>query len=310
MTAAKAPRAGGVKPALAPRSFVIGEATLPAAALGPGLYVVATPIGNLMDVTLRALAILAGADGILAEDTRVSRALLTRYGIERPLSPYHEHNAAEARPRALRRIAEGQALALISDAGTPLISDPGYRLVSEAIAQGFAVTVAPGPSAALAALCIAGLPTDRFTFEGFLPARQSARRERINALAAVPGTLVFYEAPGRLAETLADLALELGPRAAAVARELTKLHEEVRRGALDELAAEYAAGETPRGEIVIVVGPGEARPVVSEAALDREIAGELTSLSVRDAAAAVAARHGLPRRHIYARALKLAGARR
>jgi 16S rRNA (cytidine1402-2'-O)-methyltransferase len=310
MTAARAPHTDSVKPSRPPRSFVIGGAALPAAALDPGLYVVATPIGNLMDVTLRGLAILAGADGILAEDTRVSRALLARYGIERPLSPYHEHNAVEARPRALRRIAGGEALALISDAGTPLISDPGYKLVAEAIARGFAVTVAPGPSAALAALCVAGLPTDRFFFEGFLPARQSARRERINALAAVPGTLVFYEAPGRVAETLADLALELGPRAAAVARELTKLHEEVRRGALDELAREYAGRETPRGEIVIVVGPAQARPVVPEAALDREIAEELANLSVRDAAAAVAARHGLPRRQVYARALKLAGARR
>jgi 16S rRNA (cytidine1402-2'-O)-methyltransferase len=292
------------------RSFMIGEATLPAATLNPGLYVVATPIGNLADVTLRALAILAGADGILAEDTRVSRALLARYGIERPVSPYHEHNAAEARPRALRRIADGQALALISDAGTPLISDPGYKLVAETIAQGFAVSVAPGPSAALAALCIAGLPTDRFYFEGFLPTRRSARRERINALAAIPGTLVFYEAPGRLAEMLADLALELGDRPAAVARELTKLHEEVRRGALGELAAKYSAGEPPRGEMVIVVGAAEARPVVSEAALDREIAEQLEKLSVRDAAAAVAARHGLPRRQVYARALALAGAQR
>jgi 16S rRNA (cytidine1402-2'-O)-methyltransferase len=289
---------------------MIGDATLPAATLNPGLYVVATPIGNLGDVTLRALAILAGADGILAEDTRVSRALLARYGIERPVSPYHEHNAAEARPRALRRIAEGQALALISDAGTPLISDPGYKLVADAIAQGFAVAVAPGPSAALAALCVAGLPTDRFYFEGFLPTRRSGRRERINALAAVPGTLVFYEAPGRLAETLADLALELGPRPAAVARELTKLHEEVRRGALDKLAAEYSEGEPPRGEIVIVVGATEARPVVSDAALDREIAESLETLSVRDAAAAVAAKHGLPRRQVYARALALAGAQR
>jgi len=274
------------------------------------LYVVATPIGNLADVTLRALMILAGADAILAEDTRVSRALLARYGIERPLSPYHEHNAAEARPRALKRIAEGQALALISDAGTPLISDPGYKLVAEAIARGFAVAVAPGPSAALAALCVAGLPTDRFYFEGFLPPRRSARRERINALAAVPGTLIFYEAPGRLAETLADLALELGNRQAAVARELTKLHEEVRRGSLDELASEYAASEPPRGEIVIVLGAAEARPAVSEAALDREIAEQLMKLSVRDAAAAVAAKHGLPRRQVYARALALTGARR
>jgi len=261
-------------------------------------------------VTLRALAILAGADAILAEDTRVSRALLARYGIERPLSAYHEHNAAEARPRALRRIAEGQALALISDAGTPLISDPGYKLVSEAIELGFAVIAAPGPSAALAALCVAGLPTDRFYFEGFLPSRSSARRERINALAAVPSSLIFYEAAGRLAETLADLALELGPRPAAVARELTKLHEEVRRGALDKLAAEYAADGAPRGEIVIVVGPSEARPAVSEAALDREITEQLATLSVKDAAATVAAKHGLPRRQVYARALAIAGAQR
>ena len=166
MTAAKAPRSDRVKTVRSSRTFHIGDATLPAATLNPGLYVVATPIGNLADVTLRALATLAGADGILAEDTRVSRALLARYGIERPLSPYHEHNAPEARPRALKRIAEGQALALISDAGTPLISDPGYKLVAEAIELGFAVAVAPGPSAALAALCVAGLPTDRFYFEG------------------------------------------------------------------------------------------------------------------------------------------------
>src|ERR1700678_1427017 len=300
----------GPQRATAERSFtVLGTRTI-ADPIEPGLYVVATPIGNLGDVTLRALAILAGADAILAEDTRTSRTLLARYGIERRLSPYHEHNAAEARPRALKRIAEGQALALISDAGTPLISDPGYKLVAEAIDLGLAVVAAPGPSAALAALCVAGLPTDRFYFEGFLPPRTSARRERINALAAVPGSLIFYESAGRLAETLADLAVELGPRPAAVARELTKLHEEVRRGALDKLAAEYAAGGAPRGEIVIVVGAAEERPAVSEAALDREIAEQLTNLSVKDAAAAVAARHGLPRRQVYARALALAGAQR
>src|SRR5271169_692522 len=310
MTAAKAPQSDSVKTVRSSRTFHIGDATLSAATLDPGLYVVATPIGNLADVTLRALAILAGADAILAEDTRVSRALLARYGIERPLSPYHEHNASEARPRALKRIAEGQALALISDAGTPLISDPGYKLVAEAIEFGFAVAAAPGASAALAALCVAGLPTDRFYFEGFLPPRSSARRERINALAAVPGSLIFYEAAGRLAETLADLALELGPRPAAVARELTKLHEEVRRGALDQLAAEYERQEAPRGEIVIVVGQAEARAPIADDALDREIAEQLLKLSVRDAAAAVAARHGLPRRQVYARALALVGAAR
>ena len=169
MTVAKVPQSDSVKTDRSSRTFHIGDATLPAATLDPGLYVVATPIGNLGDVTLRALAILAGADAILAEDTRVSRTLLARYGIERPLSPYHEHNAAEARPRALRRIAEGQALALISDAGTPLISDPGFKLVRAAYEAGFPVSAAPGPSAALAALAVAGLPTDRFFFEGFLP---------------------------------------------------------------------------------------------------------------------------------------------
>jgi len=292
------------------RTFVVAGAAIAASRLSAGLYIVATPIGNLGDVTLRALAMLAGADGILAEDTRVSRTLLARYGIETPLSPYHEHNAAEARPRALKRIAEGEALALISDAGTPLISDPGYRLVAEAVAQGLPVTAAPGPSAALAALCLAGLPTDRFYFEGFLPPKRAARRERINALAAAPGSLIFYEAPGRLAETLADLALELGPRRAAVARELTKLHEEVRRGALGELAAEYAGQEAPRGEIVIVVAPAEARAPMSEEALEKDIIDALAALSVKDAAAAVAAKHGLPRRQVYARALALAGAAR
>jgi 16S rRNA (cytidine1402-2'-O)-methyltransferase len=292
------------------RRFFVHGSPVPAPPLAPGLYVVATPIGNLADVTLRALSILAAADAILAEDTRVSRTLLSRYGIESPLSPYHEHNAAEARPRALRRMAEGQALALISDAGTPLISDPGYKLVAEAIASGLAVTAAPGASAALAGLCVAGLPTDRFYFEGFLPPRSAARRERINALAGVPATLVFYEAPSRLAGTLSDLALELGPRPAAVARELTKLHEEVRRGALDALASHYAAADEPKGEIVIVVGAAERRETVSEEALTEELREALGALSVRDAAAAVAARHGLPRRQIYARAVALAGGRR
>jgi 16S rRNA (cytidine1402-2'-O)-methyltransferase len=292
------------------RSFLVHGEAVPAPPLAPGLYVVATPIGNLGDVTLRALAILAGADAILAEDTRVSRTLLARYGIVTPLSPYHEHNAAEARPRALRRMSEGRALALISDAGTPLISDPGYRLVAEAVAMGLPVTTAPGASAALAALCVAGLPTDRFFFEGFLPPRSAARRERINALAAIPGTLVFYEAPSRLAATLDDLALELGPRPAAVARELTKLHEEVRRGPLDALAADYAAAGEPKGEIVILVGAALAREAASEDALNVEIVEALLTLSVKDAAAAVAARHGLPRRQVYARALAIAGALR
>ena len=299
------------QPAARPeRTFLVHGAAIPAPPLASGLYVVATPIGNLGDVTLRALSILAAADTVLAEDTRVSRTLMSRYGIETPLSPYHEHNAAEARPRALSRIAKGQALALISDAGTPLVSDPGYKLVTEAVAAGLSVIAAPGASAALAALCVAGLPTDRFFFEGFLPPRSAARRERINALAAVPGTLVFYEAPSRVAEMMADLARELGPRPAAVARELTKLHEEVRRGTLDALASEFAARDPPRGEIVVLVGPPLAREAVDGQTLDAEIRVALGALSVKDAAAAVAARHGLPRREIYARALALAGGAR
>jgi 16S rRNA (cytidine1402-2'-O)-methyltransferase len=276
----------------------------------PGLHIVATPIGNLGDVTLRGLATLAAADAILAEDTRVSSRLTSRYEITTPLIAYHEHNAAQSRPRILERLSQGQALALISDAGTPLISDPGYKLVAEAVAAGISVTSLPGPSAALTALTLSGLPTDRFFFEGFLPHKSAARRERANALARVPATLIFYEAPNRLAESLADLATELGPRPAAVARELTKVFEETRRGDLAGLAAEYAAGPPPKGEIVIVVGPPSAEPVLAPDALDREILAALEALSVKDAAAAVAARTGLPRREVYGRTLQLAGERR
>ena len=303
------PSADEIEPRAA-RTFTVFGALVAAPSLTAGLYVVATPIGNLADVTLRALEIMAGADAILAEDTRVSRTLLQRYRIDTPLTPYHEHNAAEVRPRALSRIAGGEALALISDAGTPLISDPGHKLVAEAAAMRLSVVAAPGPSAALAALCVAGLPTDCFIFVGFLPPRRAARRERINALAAAPGTLVLYEAPGRLADSLADLTFELGPRPAAVARELTKIHEEVRRGTLDSLAAQYAAEAPPKGEIVVIVGAGEARPPISRDALDREIVEALRNLSVKDAAAAVAAQHALPRRQVYARALALASADR
>ena len=292
------------------RSFAALGARIEAAPISPGLYIVATPIGNLADITLRALSTLAAADAILAEDTRVSRHLLDRYEIATPLVAYHEHNAAQARPRILARFAEGEALALISDAGTPLISDPGYKLATEAAAAGVALVSVPGPSAAIAALTSAALPTDRFFFEGFLPTKAAARRERINALAGVPATLLFYEAPSRLPAALADLAAELGPRPAAVARELTKLFEETRRGTLTELAAHYAAEGAPKGEIVIVVGPPQAAEAPDAEALDREILAALESLSVKDAAAAVAAQTGLPRRQLYARALRLAGARR
>jgi len=291
------------------RGFSALGARVEAAALAPGLYVVATPIGNLGDVSLRALTTLAAADAILAEDTRVTHRLLDRYDIAAPLLAYHEHNAAEVRPRILARLAAGEALALVSDAGTPLVSDPGYKLVVEAAAAGIAVFALPGPCAAIAALTTAALPTDRFFFEGFLPAKAAARRERIAALAAIPATLVFYEAPSRLAEALADLAAGLGPRPAAVARELTKLHEETRRATLTALAAHYSAADAPKGEIVVVGPPAPAARPAAET-LDAMILDALADLSVKDAAAAVAVEAGLPRREVYARALRLAGSRR
>jgi len=260
----------------------------------------------LGDVTVRALRTLAGVDAILAEDTRISRRLLSHYLIDTPLIQYHEHNAAEVRPRILSRLAEGQSYALISDAGTPLISDPGYKLVVGCLAAGICLRSLPGSSAVLAALTIAGLPTDRFFFEGFLPQKSAARRVRANALARIPATLVFYEAPSRLAGALADLAVEFGPRPAAVVRELTKMFEETRRGDLDELAAHYSAAESIRGEIVIVVGPPSFAPTVVGDELDLEIRAALADRSTKDAAAAVAARTGLPRREVYARALRLA----
>ena len=297
-------------PSPRPSAFTALGMRAEAQPIAAGLHVVATPIGNLGDITLRALATLAAADAVIAEDTRVSRNLLAHYGMTTPLVAYHEHNATEMRPRLLARLAQGAALALISDAGTPLVSDPGYKLVAEALAAGIAVTSLPGPSAVLAALVVAGLPTDRFFFEGFLPPKSAGRRARINELAFVPATLVFFESPRRLAEALSDLAAELGDRPAAVARELTKLYETTRRGTLAELAAHFAALDPPKGEIVIVVGPpGDAEPIAEEE-LDRLLRGAMQTLSVKDAAAAISAKTGAPRRQVYARALALAGARR
>lgn len=278
------------------------------AALAPGLYLVATPIGSARDVTLRALDILGGADLLAAEDTRQARKLLDIHGVRREsrtILPYHDHNGAQMRPRLLAAIAEGRSVALVSDAGTPLVADPGWRLAAEAIAAGLPVTAAPGASALLAALSVAGLPTDRFLFAGFLPPKQAARRRALGELAAVPATLVFYESPRRLAEALADMAAALGDRPAAVCRELTKRFEEVRRDGLAALAAAYEAGPEPRGEIVVVVGPPLAAELDPEA-LDAALAAALEGGSVRDAAAEVADRLGLPRRQVYARALELA----
>jgi 16S rRNA (cytidine1402-2'-O)-methyltransferase len=276
----------------------------------PGLHVVATPIGNLKDISFRALSTLAAADAVIAEDTRVTKNLLAHYGISTPLVAYHEHNAKVIRPHLLARLDSGAALALVSDAGTPLVSDPGFKLVQEALEKGLHVTSVPGPSAVLAALVVAGLPTDRFFFEGFLPHKSGPKRARLAELAQVPGTLVFFESPRRLAETLADCAAVLGPRPAAIARELTKMYESVRRGTLDRLAEALAAEEPPRGEIVLLVAPPEAGAAAwAEADLDARIGEALDSHSVKDAASVVSAATGQPRRQVYARALQLAAER-
>jgi 16S rRNA (cytidine1402-2'-O)-methyltransferase len=214
------------------RRYVLGGQSVDVGGAVPGLHIVATPIGNLGDITLRALATLAGADLVACEDTRVTRKLLDRYAIATPVTPYHDHNAATARPKLLRRLAEGAAIALVSDAGTPLVSDPGFKLVRAAQEAGHCVTTLPGASAALAALTVAGLPTDQFFFAGFLPPRQAARRARIAELARIPGTLLLFESGARLGATLADLAAGLGNRDASVCRELTKIHEEISRGDL------------------------------------------------------------------------------
>ncbi len=279
--------------------------------LGPGLHVVATPIGNLADISLRALATLAAADAVVAEDTRVTKKLLAHYGIATPLVAYHEHNAAVMRPHLLARLASGAALALVSDAGTPLVSDPGFKLVAEAVGQGTPVTSVPGASAVLAALVVAGLPTDRFFFEGFLPSKSVARRQRIAELAAIPGTLVFFESPHRVAEALADLHAVLGERDAAMARELTKHFETVRRGTLSELAAVLAQEPAPKGEIVLLVGPPSDEEVqIDGADLDSKIGKALETLSVKEAATVVSAETGQPRRKVYARAIELSARNR
>jgi 16S rRNA (cytidine1402-2'-O)-methyltransferase len=271
--------------------------------LPAGLYVVATPIGNLADITLRALAVLAQADVLYCEDTRHSRTLLAHYAIGRSTRPYHEHNAARERPRVLADLAGGKSVALISDAGTPLISDPGYKLVREAIAASFPVTALPGPSAPLAALASAGLATDAFLFAGFLPSRRGARQGRLEELKAVPATLVFFEAPSRLAESLGDIAAVLGGREAAVARELTKLHEEVRRGTPAELA-QWATDTPPKGEMVIVIGPPLEVPVTDNA-ISARLAPLMAEMSLSDAARIVAQDLGVPRGRVYDLALSL-----
>jgi len=286
------------------RRYTMAGAAIDAPPVEPALYLVATPIGNLRDISLRALETLAAADAIACEDTRVTRKLTAHYGIDAPLTPYHEHNAVEARPKILARLAEGEAVALVSDAGTPLISDPGYRLVRAAVEAGHTVTALPGASAVLAALGVSGLPTDRFFFEGFLPPKQAARQKRIAELSTVPATLIVFESGPRLAAALADLVAGLGPRAAAICRELTKLHEEIRRAPLDELARSYDEGAETRGEFVIVVAP-PVEEAAADDAVDEMLRGALLRVSVKDAVGEVALATGRSRREVYQRALAL-----
>lgn len=273
--------------------------------LEAGLHIVSTPIGNLRDITLRALDTLSGADEVLAEDTRMARKLLDAHGIRAKLSAYHDHNGAERRPQVLSRLQEGAVIALISDAGTPLVSDPGWKLVHEAVQAGIRVIPVPGASALLAGLVTSGLPSDRFMFCGFLPPKSGARSKSIEALRNVPATLVFYEGGSRLAACLADLTDGLGAtREAAVARELTKLFEETRHGTLAELAAHYQAEGAPKGEIVILVGPPEDE-AADQATIDTALLEAIKTAPLKKAANEVAETFGISKRDAYQRALIL-----
>lgn len=270
-----------------------------------GLLLVATPIGNLGDISRRALETLRSADIVACEDTRLTGRLLQRFAIKTRLLAYQDHNAEKSRPELLRLLAEGKSIALVTDAGTPTISDPGYKLVREAAAQGTPVTAIPGPAAPVVALSISGLPTDRFFFGGFLPTKSGERRRVLEEVARLRATLIFFEAPRRLAESLADAAEVLGPREMAVARELTKRFEDVTRGTVAELAEHYAGIEPPKGEAVVLFGPPGAEESPSAEALDAQLEEALRRLSLKDAAKEVAAATGLPRKTVYDRALQI-----
>lgn len=290
---------------LSDRRYTIKGVVFEAESLAPGLYVTATPIGHLADISLRAVNALAAADEILCEDTRVTGKLLHRYGITAKLLPYHDHNAAKLRPRILGDLQAGKSLVLVSDAGTPLVSDPGYKLSRAVIAEGLPLHVIPGPSAPLAALTLSGLPSDRFMFAGFLPEKQGERRRLLESLKKVPATLIFFESARRITAALADIAEVLGPRDVAVTRELTKLFEEAIRGDAAAARAELAGRATIKGEITLVVAPpgDEAPPAQDE--IDQALREAVRSMPASKAAAEIAHRFGLPKKELYARLLAL-----
>ncbi|MEO9339462.1 16S rRNA (cytidine(1402)-2'-O)-methyltransferase [Mesorhizobium sp. SB112] len=286
------------------RTFMVGQGEIVARPLDAALYLVATPIGNLGDITLRALETLAGCDVLACEDTRVTRVLLDRYGIrQRPIA-YHEHNAGEAGPRLIEALQSGRSVALVSDAGTPLVSDPGFRLVGQAQEAGIRVIPIPGPSAVLAALTASGLPSDAFMFAGFLPVKDGQRRSRLEALKAVPATLIFFESPRRLDDTLVAMADVFGERAAAIGRELTKTFEEMRTGSLQELSEHYSKADTPKGEIVICVGPSTEKAETPED-IDRLLLSLSSEMSASKAAGEAAKMTGGHKQALYRRLLEL-----
>ncbi len=272
-----------------------------------GLVLVATPIGNAADITLRALDILRSAHTVACEDTRVTAKLFALHGISASLTAYHEHNAAKVRPALIKRLKNGESVALVSDAGTPMVSDPGFRLVRECIIEGIPVTSAPGASSVLTALQLSGLPTDRFMFVGFLPTKSGPRKRALAEVANIPASLIFLESAKRLAKSFADMAEVLGPRDAAMARELTKMFEEVRRAPLPELARHYAESGPPKGEVTIVVAPPTAQSQkLSSDEVDEALREALKTNSLRDATTLVSLSAGWPKREVYARALALA----
>lgn len=270
--------------------------------LASGLYVTATPIGNARDISLRALDVLKACDLIAAEDTRVTAKLLAIHGISKPLTPYNDHNGEKERPRLLDRLRQGARIALVSDAGTPLVSDPGFKLARAAIAEGLPVHVLPGASAVLAGLTLSGLPSDRFLFAGFLSGKSGERRAALEELKGLRATLIFFESGGRLAECLKDMIDVLGPRRASVARELTKLHEDVRRGDLADLALAYAREPAPKGEVTLLVS-GAVEAGIDFAAVDQALAKALAFMPLKPAAELIAGLLGISRHAVYARGL-------